>query len=306
MVRGGQHAYVQWDLETTFKGGDATLTKVFGLNQKVTIDRDNSAIALPALNQNEHDISVYLGDNKRLGLEYNFSDPWWLELLMGTAVEGGGGGPTFTHTYTPAKTPKSAAIEVGIATETASVVSEFEGVVMKSATISTTVDNIVSVNAELLAAEEKAIALTVEATPPADILQAPYTFAHAELEFPSGTTVAEVQSIDLTIDSGAELIRATNAFDFAAAFTKVFKYTGKFSGSMFDKTQIDRITGRADETTLVITFTDGTDIVVFTGTGVIPKSHSYKIEAGEMVFEDVEFEILAMSIVATNSETSPP
>ena len=152
MVQSGQSAYVQWDLETTFNAGATAYDKVFGMNQKASIARNESSQLLPALNDVEYAAVVYLATKKDLSVRWILSSPWFLELLLGARASTGTN-PT-THAFSPSKTPRSAGVEVGFDSDVSNVVSKFAGVVMKSATISAQIDGLAEVSAELMPSTE--------------------------------------------------------------------------------------------------------------------------------------------------------
>ena len=307
MVRSGQSAYMQWNLETSFNGGATTYNKAFGMDQKCSISTNESAMLLPALNKVEYDKVVYLETKKDISARWVLSSPWFFELLLGS-LSSNLSDPTI-HTFTPAKIPESAGVEIGFDSDTSNVVRKFAGVVMKSATISAQLGGTAEVSAELMASTE-AVSSSLDSTSASDDIDFPYSFVHGTITV--GTTVvAQVQSIDLTIDSKAELLYGFGSSTAVAAYNKIFSYSGKINGAMLSNVGVNQVLDRENVSAFSLLFSNGLTgankkSIVFTGSGMVPKSHSVSFDPGEPVFEDREFDILGLVVTAENDTVSPP
>lgn len=310
MVRTGAVAYFKYDYETTFGGDDATKTKTLGFDVRLTGFRSsNTLIALPALNDVNVAKFVYGSNKFSMGIDFAMSNPWWLEAVMGTRVTAGVS--PFTHTYTKSKTPKPIAFELGQGVETANEVRTGVGVVFNSATISSSIDNLVRVRGELLHGKELAIGTTLDSSPPSDDLDFPYTFVHGTFELPNGTVIAELQSEEITIGQNAVLLWEGGGANAVAAYRRLFEITGRFSASKKDKTQIQRVIDRVEVATCKLKFTNGLSgvnekTIDFQGTGVGVSEHNVNIEPNEPIFDELVWQIRSLQVVATNNVATPP
>ena len=311
MVHTGAHVYSEYDFESTFGGGDPTKTKVLGLDERITsIVTQNNQIALPQLNSVEIQSFAYGQEFKRLSEDWVLSNPWWLELLLNDRVTTGAG--PFTHTYTVLKTVKSFAVEIGLEGETANVVRTLNGCVLNSVTMRSSMNELVRCSGEIICGAEAAIGTTLDSTPPADDLAFPYTFVHGTLKLPaSAGALAELQSMERTINQNAELVYGHGAKTATGAFRKIFEITGRFNASMVDDTQLQRVLDRAELADIELLFTNGLTgtsekSIKLTGTGVGISEQSYAAAGVDPVFEDLIWQIRSLTAVAVNNISLPP
>ena len=311
MVHTGAHVYSQYDFESTFGGGDATLTKVLGMDERITsFVTQNNQIVVPQLNSVEIAAFAYGQEFKRLSEDWVLSNPWWLELLLNNLVTTGAG--PFTHTYTVLKTVKSFEMEIGLEAETANVVRNLKGCVLNSVTIRGGMNELTRCTGEILCGKEDPISTDLEASPPSDDLAFPYTFVHGTLKLiASGSVVAELQSMELTINQNAELVYGHGSKVATGAFRRIFEITGRFNASMVDKTQLQRVLDRAELADIELKFTNGLagtaeKSITLTGTGVGVSEHSYAAAGVDPVFEDLIWQIRSLTVVAVNNISAPP
>ncbi len=328
MVRTGSSGYLQYGKEATFAGG-ATQTRVFGLEQKLTgVTWKNNQIPLAALNDIEIQCYAY-GKNEGAGsVEFVVSNPWFFDIIL-DAVDTSGSASDYTHIWNSDKTaltanntgvviPHTMHIEHGFDAETADVVRNMKGVVINSLTLKATLGETVKATAELAWGNEDAVGTSVDSTIAVDDIKFPYTFAHATLELPDSTVVAQLQEFEITFNVNTELLYGMGSANAVSAFRKIFEMTGKFKAATVDKTQIDRVFNAADGTTsnegiatLQITLTNGLAttnekaiILDFTGVGV--SEHSTEMQPGEAVFENLNWQMRNVQVTANNSIATPP
>lgn len=310
-VHTGAHVYSEWDFESAFGGGDATKTKVFGMDEKITsIVTQNNQMALPQLNSVEVAAFAYGQEFKRLSVDWVLSNPWWLELLLNGRATAGAG--PFTHTYTVLKVVKSFALELGFEGGTANVVRTLDGSVLNSVTMRSGMNELVRCSGEVICGKEAAIGTSLDATPPTDDIAFPYTFVHGTIKLPaSGSVVAELQSMELTMNQNAELVYGHGSKVATGAFRKLWEVTGRFNASMVDAVQLQRVLDRAELADIELKFTNGLAgtaerTITITGTGVGVSEQSYSAAGVEPVFEDLIWQIRSLTAVATNNTSLPP
>jgi hypothetical protein len=309
MVGTGVGAYVQYGYESAFKTEQTTRDKPFGMNQKVTSLRTSSGkIELPQLAKSEIQDFAYGAKSWELSMEWVLSNPFWLKALMGGYTAPTETTAPYLHVYTGnALNLQSMSVEVGFDTDT-DVVRVLLGTMMKSATISATLDNTVNVSATMVAADEKTIGATLDTTPAADTIAFPYTFVQGSLEMPDGTALTQIQSVELTIDNSAEVLKALNSAVGVAGYKKLVRYSGSFSGAVLTKSRIQDVLDQAsgEKATMALKFTTGSGATLkeidIVGTTVAFDENTVRYEAGEPVFEDTPFQIASVTINAKNAE----
>jgi hypothetical protein len=327
MVRTGSSGYLQYGKESTF-GGGATQTRVFGLEQKLSgITWKNNQMPLTALNDIEVQCYAY-GKNEGSGsVEFVLSTPWIFDILL-DAVDTSGSALDYTHIWNSDKTaltadnsgvvnPHTMHIEHGFDAETADVVRNMKGVIINTLSLKASLGETVKATAELAWGKEDAVSTSVDTTIAADDIKFPYTFAHATLELPDSTVVAQLQEFEINFNMNTELLYGMGSADAVSAFRKIFEMTGKFKAATVDKTQIQRVFDAADGTTvntgvatLQITLTNDLAttaekaiILDFAGVGV--SEHQTDMSPGEAVFETLSWQLRNVQVTAHNSVATP-
>lgn len=161
---------------------------------------------------------------------------------------------------------------------------------------------------------------TLDSTPATDDILFPYTFAHASLEFPTGTVIAEIQDMDITFNQNAELLFGIGANQSVGAYRRLFEITGRFRPSFVDETQLNKFfaqvgansqTVARTQPTLKITLTNGLSSsnersIVITCTNIGLDSHNTNIEPNEPIFEDITWQLAGCTVAASNNTSSEP
>lgn len=328
MVRTGASGYLQYGKESTF-GGGATQTRVFGLEQKISgLTWKNNQIPLPQLNDIEIQRYAYGRNEGQASVEWVLSNPWFFDIIL-DAVDTSGSGSDYTHIWNSDKDaltadnsgvviPHTMHIEHGLDGETGNVIRNMKGVVFNSVTLKAALNETIKCTGELAWGKEDAVGTTLDTTIATDGINFPYTFAHATLELPDATVVAQLQEFEITLNLNTELLYGMGSADAVSAFRKIFEMTGKFKAATVDKTQIDRVFDAADGTTantgiatLQITLTNGLSgndekaiVLDFAGVGV--SEHSTEMQPGEAVFENLTWQLRNIQVTANNSVSTPP
>lgn len=203
----GAAVVVNYSWESTFGSSSVTTPKSFGQGVKLTAyDMDNSAEFVYALGNQNAQKSVVKEFKGTFGLEFILSDPWWLRLILGGTPTDAGATP-YTHTWTVANsgiinTLPSATLDVNY-DMTVDASYKVLGAQVGSATISANVGDTIKVKLD-----GTFINLTLGTTLSAAAapVEEPFTFAQGSLDFPSATTMTNVQSFELSINRNLELI----------------------------------------------------------------------------------------------------
>lgn len=311
-------AYLQYDLESTFGGGGNSVNKVFGLDQKISgLSRKNNQIPLTQLGSPEIQSFAYGKDEGGMSVDYILSNPWFFSWIFGDPVSAVAGS-AYTHTWNSSPsinaticTATTGNIEIGVDTDT-NVIRITKGVIAKSINLKTALNDTVKGSMSFEWGKEDALSTSLDSTPASDDILFPYTFAHATLELPNGTTIAQIQDFDITFNPNTELLWGVGSVQAVSAVRKVFEMTGRFSASYLNSTLLAKLIAREEYATLQITFTNGLTganekSIVINATGVGISEHSNPtIAAGEVIFEDISFQWRSCQIIATNAISAQP
>jgi hypothetical protein len=115
--------------------------------------------------------------------------------------------------------------------------------VIKTCTINASVNELVKLTLEMDYKTETKDAIVGSNI--ADTWSDPFTFAYGSLEFPVSTTIAEVQSIDLTINRNPEMVKGLGSRFTTSAPAKQIEYAFKATICLEDKNMLETFYGAA-------------------------------------------------------------
>lgn len=212
---GGESSYALFGYETTFKTA-VTANKPFGWDTRITRAGGSNAIRR-VFNLGNRSAQKLLEAQfaGSLSVDFELADPWFLKGVLGSLSTAGAGPYTHTITEIAAAAP-SLTVEAGIDLATDAVI-KYLGCVVSSCRLAIAAPgDPVRVTLDMLyATESKATSGLGSQTAPTD---SPFNFAYATLEMPNGTTIANTQSVDLTITNTSALRYAIGS-RFAAGYT---------------------------------------------------------------------------------------
>lgn len=322
MVRTGVYGYLDFGYESSFGGDINPKTKVFGMEQKLSgITTSVNRMALAQLNSPEPVAFAYGRNEYRATVDFILSNPWWFDALFGTPTSSGSAPTTWTwaSNVAAAKSAKSLGVDIGFAGETANNIRTAVGAVVPSATIRTSLNDVVRCSADLLWGKELAVNTnSFNATPPTDDIGFPYTFVHGSLNI--GGAIAQLQDMDINMNFGTELLYAINSPNAVGAYKKLMEITGRFNVAQVDGSRLKFVVdnsvsaptyGRTTQGSLVMTFDNSLvganqKTITITGTTVGFSDHSNNLSPNDPVFEDLSWQILSLNIQAKNNDVSEP
>ena len=147
----------------------------------------------------------------------------------------------------------------------------------------------------------------------------PYTFAHGELKVGTGssgalTKVFDVQDIDISFATNAELLYGLGEHYAQNAFRKVFDIGGRFKTTIKDGALLQYVIDQSIKTLetetltgtsnvgLSLKFENGTKSILIELGGVSLTDHSASgLEPNEVLFEDVSFKAKSSFITVDSS-----
>ena len=336
MVRTGANSYLQYDFETTFGGGELTTPnmKAFGLQQRITnFSLNNSKKTLAELCNIEPTDFAYGKQTGAIGVDFVLSEPWVFGLLFGAPTYSGAPTPnTFTYDISSGEAAvRSAMIEVGFQGETDTIVRRLEGSILNSLTIQTNIDDLVNCSADFQYGKEALLTTNTvtQGSTHADNFSKdsnltettnfPYTFSHSTFKY-NGSTVAQVQSADITFTQGANLLYGLSNAQAVSSYRQLFEITGRFQASWLDVTKLDDVLAQIGQDTattvdreqasIELVFTNGLSgtsrrAITITLSDIGIDNHSITgIEPVEPVFEEITWQCKSCSIIAENEDTA--
>lgn len=315
-VHSGSSAFVAYGYEATF-GGGATRGYLFGKEQKAnSLEFQNSQQALGQLYTPEIQDFLYKKNHGGVTMEYILSNPWIFASVLNDPVYSAGSPDTHTFSSDPdqvgtTSTRDICSLNVEFWQEgyTGNIMRNTKGVVCPSLNIKTSIDSPVSVSQQLVWGIEDTVVTTTGTSAPSETFT-PYSFAHGSIELPDGGgTIANVQELDITFDTGAELVyQINNSPNASQAFRKLLNMTGKLTIALGDKTNIDRVMARQEIADMRIVFTNGLTgdnmkkiDMLFTGIGLSRHANN-GIAPGELLTETVDFQCRKIVLVASNDQ----
>jgi len=199
---GGEHAYVHFGYEDVFASGAIT-NKTFGENLTIrSVDLKNNMKRIFRLGSRSAVGSFANKFEGALSLEFDLSDPWFMRGVLG-AVSTSGTNPYY-HTFTEANKPPSITIENGFGDGSYSgYVRKYLGCVIGDCKISTAVgDEPAKVSLTMMYANEF---LTSSSVSQYQSSGGVYPFSYGSFQYPTGSTIAETESVELTITNNAAI-----------------------------------------------------------------------------------------------------
>lgn len=314
-VVSGYASYVNYGYEATYGAGAAS-NRTFGHGTKVTINRRNNMERIYGLGSRNAASTVAKKYEGTASVEFILSNGSFFRAVLGTVTDGGA--TPYTHTYTEANTLPSFAIDTGTELGTLDEVSELQGCKVGSMTLTAAVNEVVRVRLECPYKTEtlatSGIGSLVAET------ESPFTFAQGSLQLPSGSTIGNVQSIELTMNNSlegvwglgsriktaeVEKIREYN-LRMTVAFSQVSDFLTKFLGAAGAP-----VAGTpAAQATLILTFTNGLTLanersVVITLANIYLDEETLPKDVNEVIKEDVTgWALSGTSIVYSNNTAS--
>jgi len=200
---GGYGSYLDYGFETTYGSSASSKTRVFGSGQKISVTRRNNMEKIYGVGSRNAQANVAKKFEGTASIDFNLTNATWLRALLGAVTDGGGAGPSYTHTYAEANTIPSFTIATGTELGTNDEVTELLGCVIGSANISARVGEVVKVRLECPYKTETLATSGIGSQSTESYTT--FTFAQGLVEWSaSGGTIGTVQSIELTIGNDIE------------------------------------------------------------------------------------------------------
>ena len=331
MVRTSAYGYLNYGVESTFQSEAGTKNRVFGLEQKISgLQFTNNRINLGQLNTPELQSFAFGKNEGKMSVEYILSNPWFFDAII-TPYTKTAGTPNSFYWTTDAtgsggviRTVPSISMDIGFQAEASSGLNMTRtplGAIVNQIAIKTSMNETVKCTADILWGLEKgntgnlwATSGNSYGTAKTDDINFPYTFVHGSFtssNYGSGA-VAQVQSVDLTINNNVELLWGIGSANAVSAVRKTLDVTGSFNVAVTDDSWLYAAMQRSELTNFVLTFDNGLASnsqrkIVISGTGMAIADHSVDLPVPiDAVYQDVNFQIRKLNITAYNSQSGSP
>ena len=242
--------------------------------------------------------------------EFVLSEPWVLRTVLDN-VASVVGTPDM-HTFTPTKEIQPFSLGIGMDLTTANQNRVLLGCLARSLSLRTSLGEVVRGTLDVISGKERAVSTTLSAAIAPDDDFPVYTFEHASIELPGGTTLAEVQSMDLTMTTNAELLYGVGNAEAVNGRRGLMEITGRFQLTMKDNVNYGYVNARTDVAALNMKFTNGATgnelrEIEFQLTGLSLAQHTVdSVEPNENILESLDFQAKNISAVAKNNDASYP
>lgn len=298
-----------YGLESTFGGGATTKNKIFFGDQTITgLTLSKNLELLRAFG----DRGLYKTVPKQfigsMTIEGTLTNAWFLRLLMGTVTTTGAIAP-YTHTFTESEILASMGIDIGLKLLNEERAFHIVGAVINTFSITARVNELAKCRLEILFKD-----ITDDASMPTAQVETfePYAFNHGSLEIPTGTSVADVQTFDLTINNNQYSQYALGNQKVQRFIKQAFDVTATLSLLMKDRTYYNKLLGETVDASLKLKFLRGTEgasseaSIHFNGTNVGWNEESLPINLNEPIIEEFDLFIYTLEAIAKNSTSAYP
>jgi len=342
----GGSVSVGYGYETAFNTAQSTIDKSFGLNAKVTsLTLNTSQVSLNKLGQVEPTKFVFGQQQGSLGVSFVLDDLESHRIFRciyenaGSTLQSQGGtsfayptalGENSTGVKTPATiTTRIQVLTSGTVGSGLMQTRSLTGCTVNNMSLNTSIGEVVNATVDMAFAEESTATIETAASTFKTQVQVnsavltPYTFAHGEVKVGTGGSgalvkVFDIQDIDVSFATSAELLYALGSHYAQNSFRKVFDIGGRFKTTFKDSALLQYVIdqsiiladGSLETETLTGTggvglslkFTNGSKSILIEFGGVSLTDHSTSgLEPNEVLYEDVSFKAKSSRITVDSS-----
>ena len=313
----GARSYHKFGYETNFGEEQATRDLVAGLDEGLqNLNFGNSQESLPKFGQVNPAIFAYGKNEGSYSMDWMLSNPALFKAIMDSELSSpqpsGLNNAVKEYTFRPSSEVHSLSHEVGVrGTDNHRRVAL--GSVCTELSLSAEVGNLISGSASFIYGKEKTLATNIPTILPvqSDPVLFPYTFEHAKVAWPSGTTIDKIQSFTISFNAGRELFWGLGSADATDTYPGMLKTTGTITLPMSENDLYESMVLRKKLTSeMTLTFSSGlTDedekSMVFSSVGQGLSSHSLNaVKPNEIVMQTIAFEWLDPTIKVRQVEMS--
>ncbi len=310
-------SWVNYGWETAYGAQTGTKDKVFGHGVRVTsLTRRNnveSVFGIGARNAQKLKEKQFEG---AISVEFNLANPWFFRGVLGAAPTTAGGGP-YTHTWAESDTVVSMTLENNVSNEDKSVAALL-GCKINTCVITAAVGELAKVRLDILYSTESHDNTTAAIVSETFEL---FTFAHGTIEIPNGTTITDIQNVELTMNNNLEQVYGLGDRTPQNCSPKNRAYTARITIPFEDEETFleDMLYGAAggpvtstsitETATMELTFSNGltgtsTRTIVLLFTGVQLDEENLPQDPTALIIEDVALVMRSLAVTAVNNTSA--
>lgn len=315
---------IRWGWETAYTTEQTTKDKAFGRGTKLTsLVRGNNIEAVYGLGLRNAQKLAEKQFGGALSVEFTIASPWFIRGVTGKAPSVSSNDPIsglHTWTFAESDTVDSMSIDNELLSDTKSVAA-FLGAKINTCVITAEIGQLVKVRLDMLYADE------TEDTSQGNNVEEGfelYSFAFASLEFPNGTTINDIQSLEITMVNNLEMVYGLGARTGQQLPPKNRAYTGRITRTFEDAATFleefyGSATGPVDTTIIAETATmelvldngistsnTGHRSIKFLFTGVKIDEHNMPQDITALIIEDMPIMMRSLAVTAINATATEP
>ena len=318
---GGEVSYLKFGYEDVFKT-EVNANKAFGTDAVIrSLDVRNNIKRLHSLGYKDATRFIANRFEGALGIEFSISDPWFLKGVLGGLTTSGGAVASH-YFYGSTSSPPSMTIINGIDMQgvTSNAIRKYLGCIVSEARISIAEgDEPARCSLTILYANEVKTHAGLSGALATTDMEYPWTYG--DFEYPAGTSVANTESVELTINNNGALkwglgsriasrrdyrertfdISTTNYFDDPATYLE--KTYGQTTGPM--SSLVSGETGCNIILSNGLTSTELRRIIMYVS-GAIIDHHSLPQAVESEFMETVDIFGKSLAIAVTNNTAAMP
>ena len=312
---------IRWGWESPYKTEQSTKDKAFG-RVKASI-RSNNIEPVWGLGLRNAQKLAERQFTGALSIEFVLASPWFIRGVTGKAPSVDNNSPVsglHTYTFSESDTVDSMSIDNELLSDTKSV-SAFLGAKINTCVVTAEVGQLIKVRLDMLYATE-----TEDTTQGTNIEESfeLYSFAFASLEFPNGTTINDIQTLEITMVNNLEMVPGLGARTGQQLPAKSRVYSARISRTFEDAATFleafyGQGTGPVD--TIIIPETATMELVLDNGiatsntshrsikflfTGVKIDEHNMPQDTTALIIEDLPLLMRSLEVTAINATSSEP
>jgi hypothetical protein len=325
----GASTYLAYGWEATYKTAPvaASIDKVFGIGQKIsTYEFDNDAEYVYSLGSQDLQRQFAKKFNGNWSIDAIYSDPWFFRAILGAAPTDAAVTSAYSHTWDSTKiTNAIPSMTIDIANDFSTTDSDhlLTGAILKSFTLTAAVGEPIRIKFDGLYSQLTKSSTLTKSSQVAPVNE-PMYFQQASLQLPSGTTLAEVQSVELNWNRNIDALWGLGSRIPSNYVAKQREWSGRMTiiyktdsdvldGILGNAAGIDGTNGYnstpAEIATLVLTINNGVTpgaagsrILVITLANIFLSKGSMPISVEDVTKIDVDFRARSLtSVVATDA-----
>ena len=345
----GGSVSIGYGFETAFNTVQAAIDKTFGLNAKVTsLTLNTSQTSLNKLGQVEPTKFVFGQQSGSLGISFVLDDTESHRIFRCLYENSGSNAQTVSpYNYptalgensTGVKSPATITTRIQVLNHGAAdnsglmLTRTLKGCTVNSMSLNTSIGEVVNGTIDMVFAEESTASVETAGTNFIDhaaintTVMTPYTFAHGEVKVGTGALsgtdstlvkIFDIQDIDVSFATSAELLYALGSHYAQNSFRKVFDIGGRFKTTFKDSALLQYVIDqsiKALETEVLpvaskqtsgvglsLTFESGNKSITIQFQGVSITDHSVSgLEPNEVLYEEVNFKAKSSRIIVDST-----